>query len=197
MSSAVTYIRCAYEDKEAAKARGARWDGSKKSWYVPQELALEPFARWLDGGVPSGDAQYTAHCDSAGVLLAMGRGWWHCVDLSQVFDCKALRSKRDLCAEEYERLSSKQRAWYTEVNGESDLLINGAAMSDESYLCVYKHGDQSRNLQTGGWARCFHCGGHLVAIGHAREGGADHDDWGWRQYHKKCWKKIREYEQYP
>ena len=41
------------------------------------------------------------------------------------------------------------------------------------------------------WARCFCCGGPLVAIGHARKGGADHCDWDWRKYHKKCWKEYK------
>ena len=38
---------------------------------------------------------------------------------------------------------------------------------------------------------CLLCGKHLVAIGHARRGGAaHHGDWKGREYHKACWKKL-------
>ena len=38
--------------------------------------------------------------------------------------------------------------------------------------------------------RCWHCGGVLVAIGHARSNGADHEDWETRILHKKCWREL-------
>ncbi len=39
--------------------------------------------------------------------------------------------------------------------------------------------------------QCLHCGGKLVPIGHDRANGADHDDWGTRLYHKKCFKQLK------
>jgi hypothetical protein len=38
--------------------------------------------------------------------------------------------------------------------------------------------------------RCLHCGGALVAFGHARENGKDHPDWEGRLFHKKCWRRL-------
>jgi len=39
---------------------------------------------------------------------------------------------------------------------------------------------------------CHECFGKLVPIGSARDGGAPHDDWPDRKYHKKCWKMLQE-----
>jgi hypothetical protein len=43
----VTYLNVPFLQKDDAKALGARWDGNKKRWYVPQGVALEDFSRWL------------------------------------------------------------------------------------------------------------------------------------------------------
>ena len=52
-----------YAEKDEAKALGARWDGSRKCWYIQDVKDLTPFARWL----PKGDAAapVTARRDSA------------------------------------------------------------------------------------------------------------------------------------
>jgi hypothetical protein len=67
-----TYLNCPFDEKDQAKALGARWDATKKRWYV--DIAdLSPFSRWLpeSGGAaapaPSrpartGPAQPPAHC---------------------------------------------------------------------------------------------------------------------------------------
>jgi hypothetical protein len=36
-----------FAEKDQVKALGARWDGSKKVWYVQDVEDLEPFRRWL------------------------------------------------------------------------------------------------------------------------------------------------------
>lgn len=43
-----TYIHCPYEEKDAAKALGARWDVSKRMWYVPDSLDISLFKQWLN-----------------------------------------------------------------------------------------------------------------------------------------------------
>ena len=42
-----------------------------------------------------------------------------------------------------------------------------------------------------GRGHCEWCGGVLVAVGNARENGADHDDWVSRKLHKKCYKEKK------
>jgi len=43
-------LKVPYAEKDEAKALGARWNPTRKTWYVPDGVALEPFARWLAGG---------------------------------------------------------------------------------------------------------------------------------------------------
>ena len=42
------YIAVPYEEKDAARRLGARWDRSAQSWYIPEGVDPEPFARWRD-----------------------------------------------------------------------------------------------------------------------------------------------------
>src|SRR5205085_12557131 len=45
-----------YAEKDQARELGARWNPARKRWYVPDGVAVEPFARWLekDGASASG-----------------------------------------------------------------------------------------------------------------------------------------------
>jgi len=38
------------------------------------------------------------------------------------------------------------------------------------------------------------CGKPLRAIGHARANGKPHPDWKTREYHKKCYKELMDYQ---
>lgn len=35
-----------FEEKDAVKALGARWDATKRCWYIVDVADLTPFARW-------------------------------------------------------------------------------------------------------------------------------------------------------
>ena len=52
-SSRREYLRVPYEEKDAAKQLGARWDSGAERWYIPTGRDPEPFARWR---VPAPDA---------------------------------------------------------------------------------------------------------------------------------------------
>jgi putative DNA primase/helicase len=41
------YLAVPYAEREAAKAAGARWDRSQRSWYVPAGVETAAFVRWL------------------------------------------------------------------------------------------------------------------------------------------------------
>lgn len=41
------YLDCPFEEKDEVKEIGAKWDHLSKKWYVPFELELAPFERWL------------------------------------------------------------------------------------------------------------------------------------------------------
>lgn len=66
------YLTVPYAEKDEAKTLGARWDPTRKRWYV-QDKDLAPFARWLseDGAAPAaaparaprtGPKEPPAHC---------------------------------------------------------------------------------------------------------------------------------------
>lgn len=44
-----------YEEKNEAKALGARWDPDLRKWFVPAGMDSEPFARWFHREVPRAD----------------------------------------------------------------------------------------------------------------------------------------------
>jgi exodeoxyribonuclease VII large subunit len=51
-----TYLKVDFKEKDAAKALGARWDGAKRQWYVPEGRELSPFTQWIAGvGVQAQD----------------------------------------------------------------------------------------------------------------------------------------------
>lgn len=41
------YLRSVFPDKDRLKALGARWDATRKKWYVPVGMDLKPFEPWL------------------------------------------------------------------------------------------------------------------------------------------------------
>ncbi len=47
MANNKIYLNVPYAQKDAAKALGARWDPSRKKWYVPAGVDMAPFASWL------------------------------------------------------------------------------------------------------------------------------------------------------
>jgi hypothetical protein len=40
------WLEVPFEEKDAAKALGARWDPEARSWYAPPDVEFEPLARW-------------------------------------------------------------------------------------------------------------------------------------------------------
>src|SRR6476620_9788329 len=52
------FLTVPYAEKDQARELGARWNPTRKRWYVPDGVATEPFASWMakDGEAPSGAA---------------------------------------------------------------------------------------------------------------------------------------------
>lgn len=48
-----TDLKVPFAEKDEAKRLGARWDPSKKVWFVQNKDDLTPFAQWLSSGEPS------------------------------------------------------------------------------------------------------------------------------------------------
>jgi len=51
----MTFLNVPYAEKDQARELGARWNPSRKRWYVPPGVALDAFARWMpkEGEPPS------------------------------------------------------------------------------------------------------------------------------------------------
>jgi hypothetical protein len=49
------FLNVPYAEKDQARELGARWNPTKKRWYVPNGVATEPFARWMakEGDAPA------------------------------------------------------------------------------------------------------------------------------------------------
>lgn len=43
-------LQTPFAEKDAAKALGARWDSSKRTWYIQNVADLAPFQRWIPAG---------------------------------------------------------------------------------------------------------------------------------------------------
>ena len=46
-----TYLKVPFQQKDAAKSLGAKWDASLSSWYVPEGLDTSAFTTWLTGAL--------------------------------------------------------------------------------------------------------------------------------------------------
>lgn len=78
--AAVRFLEVPFEQKDAVKALGARWDPAARCWYVLPGRDLEPFRPWLPPVTSVGGRQVRARlvgqgqrcyrCDAIGVALA-------------------------------------------------------------------------------------------------------------------------------
>ncbi len=61
----MVFLTVPYAEKDAAKALGARWNPTRRRWYVADGVATEPFAKWIDAASVSASAS-TATATSGG-----------------------------------------------------------------------------------------------------------------------------------
>ena len=47
MKTDVTYLSVPYNEKEAAKSLGAKWDPEEKKWFAPRDSSVEDFRQWI------------------------------------------------------------------------------------------------------------------------------------------------------
>ncbi len=61
------FLTVPYAEKDEAKALGARWNPTKRRWYVPDGVATAAFAKWAGQGADAGAGE------PAGAAPAKGR----------------------------------------------------------------------------------------------------------------------------
>lgn len=62
------FLNVPYAEKDEAKALGARWNPTKRRWYVPDGVATDAFAKWagqgMDGAAPAAAGKAGGRVDS-------------------------------------------------------------------------------------------------------------------------------------
>ena len=44
----ITFLHVPFDQKDKAKALGARWDSAEKKWFVPAGMPVQVFSQWLN-----------------------------------------------------------------------------------------------------------------------------------------------------
>lgn len=61
----MVFLTVPYAEKDAAKALGARWNPTRRRWYVADGVATEPFAKWIDAASASVSTSTSASAGGA------------------------------------------------------------------------------------------------------------------------------------
>ena len=74
-----TDLDCPFAEKNQARALGARWDNTKRKWYVNEGTELDQFQRWLPGSRTYLDCPYEEkeEAKSAGARWDNDRRKWY------------------------------------------------------------------------------------------------------------------------
>src|SRR5260364_352195 len=93
-----TYLFVPFNEKEEAKALGARFDAQRKAWYVPDHLDLSSFKRWVEPPRALTEQeihdQFTQALEAAGLVVSgivQMDGRWHKTTVSTSRNTKALK----------------------------------------------------------------------------------------------------------
>jgi hypothetical protein len=71
----MNFLNVPYAEKDEARALGARWNPTRKKWYVPDGVALAPFERWLAGAPADAGGARPGRVDTAAAKLAVGANY--------------------------------------------------------------------------------------------------------------------------
>jgi len=72
-SDARTFLAVPYQQKDAAKQAGARWDTAERAWFIPPGVAPDAFAQWMpEKGSVQVDAGPDARTEFAEALYKAG-----------------------------------------------------------------------------------------------------------------------------
>lgn len=62
----MVFLTVPYAEKDAAKALGARWNPTRRRWYVADGVSTEPFGKWIDAASASASASASTATATSG-----------------------------------------------------------------------------------------------------------------------------------
>jgi hypothetical protein len=82
-----TYLNVPFQEKDQAKALGAKWNAREKRWYVPAGASIEGFSRWLEyeDEVENEDEFGSMKVCAPIYLLETFERCWKCNSFAKVF----------------------------------------------------------------------------------------------------------------
>ncbi|MET0399836.1 MAG: DUF5710 domain-containing protein [Longimicrobiaceae bacterium] len=169
-----------YPERTAAKELGARWDGARKTWYVPAGVDPAPFRRWL----PAAEIESNLVALAPVYLALSAQPCWRCSNQVDVVALGVLRF-RDLAAEA-EQEGETGRAYNFEGEGgwvampadTLHLLTHVARLPDRAVEAIRQRAPRFRLDVSKAAGRyymnhCQACGAHLGDyFMHSEPGGA-------------------------
>jgi len=73
-------LQVPFNEKEEAKALGARWDAKKKKWFVPEGMDASKFEKWT----PDYEKEFSIKAISPFYLVKSKEPCWKCEKISEV-----------------------------------------------------------------------------------------------------------------
>jgi hypothetical protein len=70
-----TYLVCPFQEKDQVKALGAKFDGTRKLWYVPRGKDTAPFKKWLPPKFASSPIRLYSSFHEKNEVKALGAVW--------------------------------------------------------------------------------------------------------------------------
>ena len=159
----VTYISVPFSEKDHAKSLGAKWDPKEKSWYIPQGVSKQKFARWMLSESLETDESFQKLYPPVYIVESKS-SCWKCSQSSRVV-CIASKGFRD------DEMNLSDFVTFSNVSYISQELLTFV----EESCSLYK---PSYSKTAGGvyyMSHCEHCGAKLGDFFmHSEPGGAFH-----------------------
>lgn len=92
-------LNCPYSEKDQVKALGARWDASRKVWYIVDVENLTPFLRWLPKDRQKKKRPVETGAAFRPLCSCTTPPWEDCEHTQGLLEGEALSHLRDIMAE--------------------------------------------------------------------------------------------------
>lgn len=144
------FLKVPFAEKDQAKALGARWDGERRSWYVPEGVSSSAFTQWLP--LPN---RWSARADRYWIV-ASDTTCWKCQEPTTAFTLALPSGHETLEGDDVgdEWIDHDHLALLSYITDLSDEVLKETAR-----ICAGWHNDFSQTTQSRYWMNhCRACG---------------------------------------